>query len=89
MPSLNFIPLNRSLKYNEQLIENTWKIEDIYPNLDVFYKELEKANVKISDADFKDILTPYLPQKEEKADDSKDKKADKKEDKKEETDSTK
>lgn len=24
------------MKRNEQLIENTWKIEDIYPNLDVF-----------------------------------------------------
>ena len=50
-------------------------------------KELEKANVKISDADFKDILTPYLPQKEEKTEESK--ASDKKEDKKEETESTK
>ena len=31
------------MKRNEQLIENTWKIEDIYPNLDVFYEELENA----------------------------------------------
>ena len=30
------------MKRNEQLVENTWKIEDIYPNLDVFYKELEE-----------------------------------------------
>ena len=29
------------MKRNEQLIENTWKIEDIYPNLDVFIEELE------------------------------------------------
>ena len=34
------------MKRNEQLIENTWKIEDIYPNLDVFYKELEKAKTQ-------------------------------------------
>jgi len=31
------------MKRNEQLIENTWKIEDIYPNLDVFNEELETA----------------------------------------------
>ena len=29
------------MKRNEQLIENTWKVEDIYPNLDVFIEELE------------------------------------------------
>ena len=34
------------MKRNEQLIENTWKIEDIYPNLDVFYKELEEAKTQ-------------------------------------------
>ena len=31
------------MKRNEQLIENTWKIEDIYPNLDGFNEELEAA----------------------------------------------
>ena len=34
------------MKRNEQLIENTWKVEDIYPNLDVFYKELEEAKTQ-------------------------------------------
>ena len=78
-------------KFEKELKELTEeaKLADPTFQQEVIGKELEKANVKISDTDFKDILTPYLPQKEEKADDSKDKKADKKEDKKEETDSTK
>lgn len=35
------------MKRNEQKIENTWKIEDIYKNLDEFYLELESVK-KIS-----------------------------------------
>lgn len=34
-------------------------------------EELEKANVKIKDPQFKDILVPYLPQKEEATEDTK------------------
>ena len=46
------------MKRNEQLIENTWKIEDIYPNLDVFYKELEKAKTLSKELlKYKDHLT--------------------------------
>ena len=46
------------MKRNEQLIENTWKIEDIYPNLDVFYKELEKAKTQSKELlKYKDHLT--------------------------------
>ncbi|MGO2082191.1 peptidylprolyl isomerase [Vagococcus sp.] len=56
----------------------------------VLGEELEKAKVKIDDPEFKDILTPYLPQKEEKKEDKKaDTKDSKKEDKKETTESTK
>ena len=46
------------MKRNEQLIENTWEIEDIYPNLDVFYKELEKAKTLSKELlKYKDHLT--------------------------------
>lgn len=46
------------MKRNEQLIENTWKIEDIYPNLDVFYKELEEAKTQSKELlKYKDHLT--------------------------------
>ena len=46
------------MKRNEQLIENTWKIEDIYPNLDVFYKELEEAKKQSKELlKYKDHLT--------------------------------
>ncbi len=46
------------MKRNEQLVENTWKIEDIYPNLDVFYKELEEAKTQSKELlKYKDHLT--------------------------------
>ena len=46
------------MKRNEQLIENTWKIEDIYPNLDVFYKELEIVKTQSKELlKYKDHLT--------------------------------
>ncbi len=74
-------------KYEKELKEITKqnKLQDPAFQQKIVGEELEKANVKISDEDFKDILTPYLPQKEEKAKKD-DKKSDsKKDDKKEKT----
>lgn len=58
------------------------KAQDPMFQQEVLGKELEDANVKIKDDQYKDILAPYLPQKEEKTDDSKkdDAKDDKKDD---------
>lgn len=70
-----------------EIVENN-KLQDPTFVQEVVGKELDEANIKIKDDEFKDILAPYLPQKEEKKDDKKDKKTD---DKKEEssTDSSK
>lgn len=80
-------------KFEKELTKLTEeaKLADPTFQQEVIGKELEKANVKIADKDFKDILTPYLPQKEVKTEESSkaDKKDDKKDEKKEETDSTK
>lgn len=76
--------------YEKQLKEITeqTKLADPIFQQKVLGDELEKANVKVTDPDFKDILNAFLPQKEEKADKKDDKKDDKKEDKKT-TESTK
>ena len=78
-------------KFEKELTKLTEETKMADPTFqqEVIGKELEKANVKIEDTEFKDILTPYLPKKEEKKDESKDKKEDKKEEKEESTDSTK
>ena len=87
-------------KFEKELkaITEEAKLADPMFQQEVIGKELEKANVKISDPDFKDILTPYLPKKEEtkdtkeqdkKSDKKADKKDDKKDDKKETTESSK
>ena len=47
------------------------KLQDPAFQQEVVGDELVKANVKVVDKDFKDILAPYLPQKEEKSDDKK------------------
>lgn len=72
-------------KYEKELKEITKqnKLQDPAFQQKIVGEELEKANVKITDDDFKDILAPYLPQKEEKAKKD-DKKSDSKKDNKKE-----
>lgn len=74
-------------KYEKDLkkITEETKMADPAFTQEVLGKELEKANVKITDDQFKKILDPYLPKKEEKEDKKSDKKDDKKSEKKEET----
>ncbi|MGX7024563.1 peptidylprolyl isomerase [Vagococcus hydrophili] len=71
-------------KYEKELkkITEETKMADPAFSQEVLGKELEKANVKIEDDQFKKILDPYLPKKEEKSDKKDDKKSDKKDDKK-------
>ena len=52
-----------------KIFEET-KLQDSTFQNEVLGKELDKANVKIKDAEFKDILAPYLPQKETKTSES-------------------
>ncbi|MEG0550334.1 MAG: peptidylprolyl isomerase [Vagococcus sp.] len=70
-------------KYEKELKEITeqTKMQDPTFQQKIVGEELDKANIKITDEAFKDILTPYLPQKEEKKDNKKDdsKKSEKKE----------
>ncbi len=74
-------------KFEKELkkITEETKMSDPAFTQEVLGKELEKANVKVTDDQFKNILDPYLPKKEEKTDKKDDKKSDKKADKKDDT----
>ena len=63
----DYKPYEKELK---DIFEQT-KISDPTFQQEVIGKELEKANVNIKDNQYKNILTPYLPQKETKTSDSK------------------
>ena len=63
----DYKPYEKELK---EIFEQT-KIADATFQQEVIGKELDKANVKIKDSQYKDILTPYLPQKETKTSESK------------------
>lgn len=63
----DYKPYEKELK---EIFEQT-KMADATFQQEVIGEELDKANVKIKDNQYKDILTPYLPQKEVKTSDSK------------------
>lgn len=61
-------------KYEKELKEITeqTKMQDPTYQQKIVGEELDKANIKITDDAFKNILDPYLPKKEEKKDSKKD-----------------
>ena len=52
-----YVNEEKLMKRNEQKIENTWKIEDIYKNIDEFYLELESVkNISLQLEEYKGRL---------------------------------